>query len=37
MDDGQKRNKIANLLSELRKMGKIKNIGSDAKPKWVLL
>ncbi|PKL19550.1 MAG: transcriptional regulator [Spirochaetae bacterium HGW-Spirochaetae-5] len=35
MDDKQKKNKITNLLSELRITNKIKNIGTDTKPKWV--
>ncbi|WP_126245896.1 RNA-binding domain-containing protein [Chitinophaga rhizosphaerae] len=37
MDDRQKKIKVNNLLSELRKNGKIKNIGSDAAPQWVLV
>ncbi len=37
MDDKQKKIKINNLLAELRKKNKIKNAGSDAKPKWVLI
>jgi len=37
MNDKQKKIKINNLLSELRKKGKIKNNGSDKKPKWVLI
>ncbi len=37
MDEKQKKNKITNLLAELRSIGKIKNDGSDTKPKWVLL
>lgn len=37
MDDKQKKIKINNLLAELRKKKKIKNAGSDAKPKWVLI
>lgn len=36
MDDKQKKNKINNLLSELRRKGKIKNSGSQKTPKWVL-
>lgn len=36
MSDLQKKNKINNLLSVLRIKGKIKNVGSDAKPKWIL-
>lgn len=35
MDDKQKKNKITNLLSELRISGRIKNIGTDTKPRWV--
>jgi ATP-dependent DNA helicase RecG len=35
MDDKQKKIKIANLLAELRKNGKIKNKGSDTKPEWM--
>jgi len=34
MDDKQKKIKINNLLSELRKNTKIKNSGSDKKPIW---
>ena len=37
MDDRQKKIKINNLLSELRNKTKIKNIGSDVRPKWVLI
>lgn len=37
MNESQKRIKINNLISELRRKGKIVNEGSDAKPKWVLL
>lgn len=37
MDDKQKKVKINNLLAELRRTGKTKNDGSDAKPKWVLI
>lgn len=36
MDHKQKKIRINNLLSELRKKGKIINNGSDTKPKWVL-
>ncbi|MCW3462577.1 RNA-binding domain-containing protein [Chitinophaga nivalis] len=36
MDDKQKKIKINNLLSTLRKKGRVKNVGSDAVPKWVL-
>lgn len=37
MTDKQKKIKINNLLSELRRKGKIRNEGSDAKSKWVLI
>jgi ATP-dependent DNA helicase RecG len=37
MDDKQKKIKINNLLAELRKKNKIRNDGSNAKPKWVLI
>ncbi len=37
MDDKQKKNKITNLLSELRRKGRIKNSGSDNQPKWIIL
>ncbi len=37
MDDKQKKVKINNLLSELRRNGIIRNAGSDAKPKWLLI
>lgn len=37
MDDKQKKVKVNNLISELRKKGKIVNKGNDAKPKWVLI
>lgn len=36
MDDKQKKNKIGNLLSELRMKGKIENTGSYSRPKWSL-
>lgn len=36
MDDKQKKNKITNLLSELRRSGRIKNAGPDVSPVWVL-
>jgi len=36
MTDKQRKTKINHLLSELRKNQKIVNVGSDAKPKWVL-
>jgi ATP-dependent DNA helicase RecG len=34
MDDKQKKTKIGNLLSELRRTGQINNKGSDTKPVW---
>ncbi len=37
MDERQKKIKINNLISELRKKGIIRNDGNDAKPKWVLI
>jgi ATP-dependent DNA helicase RecG len=36
MTDIQKKNKITNLIAELRNNHKIKNDGSDAAPKWIL-
>jgi ATP-dependent DNA helicase RecG len=36
MDDKQRKIKITNLISELRRKESIENKGSDAKPKWVL-
>lgn len=36
MDEHQKKVKINNLLSEMRKKGLIRNVGNDAKPKWEL-
>src|SRR3990170_6274482 len=37
MNDKQKKIKINNLLSELRRKSRIRNKGSDAKSKWVLI
>lgn len=37
MKENQKKIKINNLLSELRRKDRIKNEGSDAKSKWVLI
>lgn len=37
MTDKQKKIKINNLLSELRKKNRIRNDGSDRTPKWVLI
>ena len=36
MNEEQKKNRIMNLLVELRKKGKIINSGTDAKPEWRL-
>lgn len=36
MDDKQKKNKIGNLLSELRMKERIENTGTYSKPKWSL-
>ena len=36
MSNSQRKNKITNLISELRKSKRIKNTGSDAKSKWIL-
>lgn len=33
----QKKEKINNLISDLRKLGKMKNMGSDFKSEWVLI
>ena len=33
----QKISKIGNILTYLRKKGRIRNIGSDAKPRWILI
>lgn len=37
MGDKQRKIKINNLLSELRRKNRIQNVGSDSKPKWVLI
>lgn len=37
MNDKQKKIKINNLLAELRRRNRIRNDGSDNKPKWVLI
>lgn len=37
MTDKQKRYKIGNLISELRKNNKIRNSGTDSEPRWVLV
>ena len=36
MSEEQKKNKISNLIAELREKSRIKNIGIDSKSKWVL-
>ena len=36
MTPNQKKHKINNLISELRRKGKIQNEGSDSKPKWIV-
>jgi len=36
LNDGQKKNKVMNLISELRKSGRIINTGSDTKSNWKL-
>jgi ATP-dependent DNA helicase RecG len=36
MTDRQRKVKINHLLSELRRKEKVRNDGSDAKPKWVI-
>ncbi len=35
-DEKQKKKKITNLISEMSRNETIKNVGSDAAPKWVL-
>jgi ATP-dependent DNA helicase RecG len=37
MDEKQKKNKITNLLSEMRHGGRIKNAGSDVSPVWIMV
>ncbi len=36
MDDKQRKNKIKNLIANLRGGNKIKNVGSATKPRWIL-
>ena len=36
LDDEQKRNKVMNLLTKMRKSGQIRNVGTRPKPRWVL-
>jgi len=37
LNESQKKNRITNLIAELRHKGKIANQGTFAFPKWVLL
>ncbi len=37
MSANQKKNKVTNLLTSCKKQEKIKNIGVDSRPRWVLL
>ena len=37
MDDKQRKNKVGNLISELRRNNKMTNRGSDAQPSWALV
>lgn len=37
MDDKQRKIKVGNLLSELRRKGRIANRGSDTQPSWALV
>jgi ATP-dependent DNA helicase RecG len=37
MEEKQKKIKVNNLIAELRRQNKIKNIGSDVRPKWILI
>lgn len=37
MDDKQRKTKIMHLLAELRRGNRIKNIGNDKKPKWIII
>lgn len=36
LDDRQKRNKVMNLLTKMRRTGQIRNAGTRSKPRWVL-
>lgn len=36
LDDGQKENRIRNLLKKMRETGKIENVGERKTPKWVI-
>jgi ATP-dependent DNA helicase RecG len=37
MDDNQRRNKVGNLMGELRRQRKVVNRGSDTRPSWALV
>lgn len=37
LDDGQKRNKITNLLSKMRRSNHIRNVGTKQQPRWELV
>ena len=37
MEDKQKKIKVNNLIAELRRKERVKNTGSDVRPKWVLI
>lgn len=37
MDDNQRRNKVGNLMGELRRLQKVVNRGSDTRPSWALV
>lgn len=36
LDDGQKKNKVMNLLAKMRGSWQIRNAGSRSKPRWVV-
>ncbi|GAA4446984.1 hypothetical protein GCM10023091_41120 [Ravibacter arvi] len=36
MDEVQKKNKVKNLVYELRTLGKIKNMGTYRDPSWII-
>ena len=36
LDDGQKENRVRNLLKKMRETGQIKNIGERKTPRWVV-
>jgi len=37
MNDDQKKNKVGNLLGELKRLDKIKNVGTMKSSSWVLV